>query len=264
MLSDALNFVPLFVLVFFRVCGLMLSAPVFGSTRIPRRVKVLFALVTAAGLVNGVKVPPAMPATTGELAIGIGGELLFGMVMGLGVGLTFIAVSWAGEIMGQQMGFNLAESFDPQFGGSGSIVGDLYFMLTLVVFLLIGGHHQLILGVAASFKTLPLLAAAFDANLLNVFLGLVTGSTVLAIKLAAPMLVALLVVDVALGFISKTMPQINVMNTGVTIRSVAGMVILIVGLALATGVISDSLIDGVNTVTRLWKGPAAPLPPTPL
>jgi len=258
-LPEALNFIPMFVLVFFRTCGLMLAAPLFGSTRIPRRLKVMFALVIAAGLINGVKVPPQLPETNLQLAAGIGGELIFGLVMGMGASLTFIAIHWAGEIMGQQMGFNMAASFDPQFGGGSSLVGDLYFMLALVVFLIIKGHHALIEGLAASFKSLPLLAAGMDANLFNIFLGLLTGATVLAIKLAAPMLISLLVVDLALGFIGKTMPQINVMNTGVTIRSIAGMAILIVGLMLATSIFSESLYDGITTITRIWStGGAAP------
>jgi len=260
-LPDALNFIPTFILVFFRTCGLMLAAPLFGSTRIPRRVKVMLALVIAAGLVNGVTVPPQLPDTTLLLAFGIGGELIFGLLMGLGASLTFIAIHWAGEIMGQQMGFNMAASFDPQFGSGSSLVGDLYFMLALVVFLTIRGHHALIEGLASSFKSLPLLAAGIDANLFNVFLGLVTGATVLAIKLSAPMLISMLVVDLALGFIGKTMPQINVMNTGVTIRSIGGMAILIVGLALATSVFTESLIEGLNTITQLWStaGAAPPL-----
>src|SRR5687767_14136673 len=128
------NFVCLFVLVFFRTAGLMLAAPLFGSSKIPRRVKVMLALVMAAGLVNGVEMPARMPADVLLLTFAIGGELIFGLIMGLGLSLTFIAISWAGEIMGQQMGFNLAESFDPAMGSGGSLVGDLYFMLTLVIF----------------------------------------------------------------------------------------------------------------------------------
>src|SRR2546430_749323 len=83
---------------------------------------VMLALVLAAGLVNRVKTMPHLPDTTLQLAAGIGGELIFGLIMGLGLSLAFIAVSWAGEMMGQQMGLNIAETFDPQFGRGGSLV----------------------------------------------------------------------------------------------------------------------------------------------
>jgi flagellar biosynthetic protein FliR len=251
-LQIALNFVPVFVLVFFRTCGMMLAAPFFGSAKIPKRVKVLLALVISAGLVGGVTAPARLPDTPLQLAFGIGGEMVFGLVMGMGLSLVFIAVTWAGEVMGQQMGLNLAETFDPQFGHGGSLVGDLYFMLTLVVFMMIRGHHAMIEGLAASFKALPLLSAGMSTDLFELFIGLITGATILAFKLAAPMLVTMLVVDLALGFIGKTMPQINVMTSGLTLRAGIGMAVLIVGLMLTSDIMRGALFDSMRTLEDAW------------
>ena len=250
--EGAQNFIFTFVLVFFRTVGLMLAAPLFGSAKIPRRVKVMLALVMSAGLVNGVAIPPDMPDGILQLTFGIGGELVFGLIMGLGLSLTFIAISWAGEIMGQQMGFNLAETFDPAMGSGGSLVGDLYFMLTLVIFMFLNGHHAMIQGLAASFKTLPLLKAGMTADLFEIFTGLLTAATVLAMKVAAPMLVTMLVVDVALGFLGKTVPQINVMNAGLTLRSGLGIAVLVVGLILTSEVMRQSLFHSLETITGVW------------
>jgi len=254
--DQALNFVPLFVLVFFRTAGLMLAAPLFGSAKIPRRVKVMLALVMSVGLVNNVTVPPNLPDNPLQLAFGVGGELVFGLIMGLGLSLTFIAISWAGEIMGQQMGFNLAETFDPAMGSGGSLVGDLYFMLTLVIFMFIGGHRAMVLGLAASFKTLPVLHAGMSQGLFDLFASLLTAATVLAVKVAAPMLVTMLVVDVALGFLGKTVPQINVMNAGLTLRAGLGIAVLVVGLILTSEVMRDSLYDSLVQITDVWRSKA--------
>jgi flagellar biosynthetic protein FliR len=252
-LQDALQFVPVFVLVFFRVAGLMLAAPFLGSTKIPKRVKIMLALVLAAGLVNRVK-NVHLPDNVLLLTFGIGGELVFGMIMGLGLSLAFIAVTWAGEMMGQQMGMNIAETFDPQFGRGGSLVGDMYSMLTLITFLIIRGHHAMIQGLAASFDSLPLLSVGMTKGLFEVFLGLLTSATVLAVKVASPMLVTMLVVDVALGMIGKSVPQINVMNAGLTLRSGLGIGVLIVGLMLTNEVMRGALFDSVSTITNVWKG----------
>jgi flagellar biosynthetic protein FliR len=254
--DDALNFVPLFVLVFFRTAGLMLAAPLFGSAKIPRRVKVMLALVMSAGLVNNVAVPPNMPGNELQLAMGIGAEMVFGLIMGLGLSLTFIAISWAGEIMGQQMGFNLAETFDPAMGSGGSLVGDLYFMLTLVIFMFLGGHRAMVLGLAASFEKLPVLHAGMSQGLFDLFVSLLTAATVLAVKVAAPMLVTMLIVDVALGFLGKTVPQINVMNAGLTLRAGLGIAVLVVGLILTSEVMRDSLYDSLVTFTDVWRSNA--------
>src|SRR5688572_1576074 len=144
--ANVLQLVPTYVLVFFRLAGMTLFAPLFGSARIPRRVKVLLVAVLALGITGGVA-PAQFPLSTWDLAVAIGGEMGFGLAMGMVLSLVFVAAQWAGEMIGQQMGLNLGEVFDPQFGSSGSVLGDLYFMLTLVIFLSVGGHRAMLRGV---------------------------------------------------------------------------------------------------------------------
>ncbi len=74
------------------------------------------------------------------LAIAIGGEIIFGAAIGMILSFVFVAAQWGGEMIGQQMGLNLGQTLNPQYGGGGSVVGDLYFFLTLLIFLSIGGH----------------------------------------------------------------------------------------------------------------------------
>jgi flagellar biosynthetic protein FliR len=255
-MGQALQFVPVFVLVFFRLAGMMLFAPLFGSANVPKRVKVLLVLVLAMGMTSTVKRPPVLPATTWELALGVGGEMAFGLAMGMVMSFVFIAAQWGGEIIGQQMGFNLSEVFDPQFGAQGSLIGDAYFMLTLVVFLLVGGHRAMLQGVHASFEVLPLLSVGMNESLLRMLAGLLMSATVLAIQLAAPMLVTMLVVDLVLGLIGKTMPQMNVMAAGLSLRSALGILVLIVGLGLSVQVIRTSVLDSMLEVWKGWTTPA--------
>ena len=257
--NDLIRLVPQsFVLVVFRLAGMMLFAPLFGSARVPRRVKGLLVIVLAVGLVPSVARPVQMPETTWQLAVGIGGEMIFGLAMGMVLSLTFIAAQWAGEMIGQQMGLNISEVFDPQFGAQGSIVGEFYFMLTLVIFLAVGGHHAMIRGVRASFDVLPLLDAGMDVHLLNTLVGLLQSALALAIQLAGPVFVTMLIVDVAMGFISKTMPQLNVMSAGLSMKSVIGMGVLLVGMTLTSGVIGDRVLRSMENVSYLWVGESAP------
>lgn len=248
---ELLAFVPTFVLAFFRIAGMMLFAPLFGSSRIPRRVRVMLALILAMSIAPGLK-PVMLPETTWELAAGIAGEMAFGFAMGMIQSFVFIAAQWAGEMIGQQMGFNLSEVFDPQFGAQGSLVGDLYFMLTLVVFLTIGGHHVMLMGLRDSFDHLELLTLGVNASLFETLTGFFQNATVLAIRLAAPMLVTMLVVDLALGLVGKMMPQLNVMAMGLSLRSALGLVVLILGLAVTNSAIADGLIDSMHALRQAW------------
>ena len=255
-IEAALNFVPTFVLVFFRLAGLMLFAPLLGSTRVPRRVKTALALVLAMCMCTSVTQPPVLPQTGAELALGIGGEMAFGVAMGMILSFTFIAVQWGGEMIGQQMGLNLSEVFDPQFGASGSLVGEMYFMLTTVIFLWIGGHLEMIRAVRGSFDALPLLSIGIDQNLFELLLKLLRAATGFAMRLAAPVLVTMLVVDLALGCVSKTMPQMNVMTAGLTLRSIIGMIVLIVSVGGASEEIRTEVLGSIDQMMQGWTTPA--------
>lgn len=251
-LDVAFNFIPTFVLVFFRMAGLMVMSPLFGSTRVPRRVKVMFASVAALGAVGAIHQPVQFPDSIWELTFAIAGEILFGLAMGLIVSFTFIAAQWAGEMIGQQMGLNLSEVFDPQFGQAGSLVGDLYFMLTMILFLLIGGHRILMAAVQESLITLPPLSLVFDAPLFEILLDMLTAATVLALRLAAPMFFTMLVVDLVMGCIGRAMPQFNIMTAGLSIRAIVGILILILGITLSSEALQASLIEQLDLVQQLW------------
>jgi flagellar biosynthetic protein FliR len=245
------NLATTFVLVFIRIAGMMLFAPLFGSAKIPRRVRLMLALVLAFGMMPGVQ-PASLPQDTWGMTAGIAGEMAFGLAMGMLLSFEFIAAQWAGEIIGQQMGFNLSEVFDPQFGAQGSLVGDMYFMLTLVVFLTIGGHRAMLEGVHLSFKKLPLLSLGVNEHLFDTLVAFFNASMVLAIRLAAPMLVTMLVVDLTLGLVGKIMPQLNVMAMGLSLRSALGLVVVILGLAMTSKAITEGLDDAMDRVRLAW------------
>jgi flagellar biosynthetic protein FliR len=253
------SFVPVFVLVLFRIAGLMLYAPLLGSGRIPKRVKALLAIILALGMAPGVARPAALPMTTWGVAAAIAGELAFGLAMGIILSFVFVAAQWAGEIVGQEMGLNLSEVFDPQFGGASSVVGDFYYMLTLVIFLAIGGHRQMIRGIRASFDTLPLLSVGINASVFDLLVRMLGSATTLAIRLAAPLMVTMLIVDLTMGFLAKTMPQLNIMTTGMSLKSMVGVLVLLVAISLngTTSVLVEGINQFMGAVQSAWQAPAA-------
>jgi len=252
-LEEVLNFVPVFVLAFFRLAGLMLAAPLFGSARIPRRVKLMLALVLTAGFVPSLPRTTALPESHWALALAMGGELAFGLAIGMGLTLTFVAIHWAGEIIGQQMGLGLGQVFDPQLGSAGTAVGDLYFMFTTVVFLVVRGHHAFLRGVRETFDTLPLLSIGMTTELLELLAGLTQSAAQLALQLAGPVLLTMLVVDIVLGFIGKTIPQMNVIATALSVRSLLGLLVVMTGAALSSEVMRDSLLESLEALAAAWR-----------
>jgi flagellar biosynthesis protein FliR len=247
--------VPGFVLTFFRVAGLMLFAPMFGSTRVPRRMKLMVALVMSMAMLSGGAIDPGRAVVQDDMmymAVAIAGEMLMGVAMGMVVSLVFIAAQWAGEMIGQQVGFNVGQAFDPQFGGGGNVVGDAYFMFTMVIFLILGGHRVLVDGIFDSLRAVPPGALVFQNEMLDVVLQFLTTATTLALRLAAPIFVTMLIVDVAMGCLSKTMPQFNIMTTGMTLRALLGMTLLCLGLIVVASVIETSLGESLLALPAFW------------
>lgn len=244
-----------FVLVFFRIAGLMLYAPLFGSARIPRRFKLMIALVLTVPLMStDVYAHVPIPRTIGEMTMGLLGELVFGITMGMIVSFVFIAAQWAGEMIGQQIGFNISSVLDPQYGGGGSLVGDLYFMLSTVAFLAISGHRQLVMGVYESITICPPMSVLITPSILDFALDYWKAATSLALRIAAPMFVTMMIVDVAMGCISKTMPQLNVMSAGMAIRGIVGILVLALGIGVVGMVLQGALQFHMGGVFEFMSG----------
>lgn len=256
-LEAMLQYIPAYVMTVFRIAGMMIFAPLFGSSRIPRRVKTMFVLVAAFGMVTAVRMPVQLPDTTWGLTAAIAGELTFGLAMGMSIMFVFIAAQWAGEMLGQQIGFNISEVLDPAFGQAGSLMGDLYFMFTLVIFLLVGGHHAMLMGVHESFKVAAPGQLGMTAGLLDALVGLLSVATSLAFRLAAPMFITMLVVSLAMGCISKTMPQFNILSAGLAMRAIVGMVVVLVSVALTAEVIQNGVLESIVNLRTLWTTPAS-------
>ena len=228
--------------------------PLLGSQQIPKRIKAMMACVLAASIAPTLVLRVAIPQSAWELALAIAGEIIFCAAIGLILSLIFVAAQWAGEMIGQQMGLNLGQTLNPQYGGGGTVVGDLYFFLTLLIFLSIGGHMALVKGVFDSFAALPLLTVSINQPLLDTIVAVFQGAMMLAMQLAAPMLVTMLIVDLVLGFVGKTVPQLNIMTAGISVRALVGMLVLIVGLGLTSSIIRLNLLSQVKLAWQLYSG----------
>ena len=246
MIDDVLQRVPVFLTVVFRMAGIMAMAPVFSSPRTPRRVKALVVIVSAMGIAGGL---PAvdLPDSTWALAVGIGGEIAFGIAMGMLVSFAFVAAQWAGEMIGVEMGLNMSEVFDPSMGGQGSIVGDLFYFMALAVFLSVNGHQHMLEAARESFRHLPPMSLGIDADLVGTLVGLLQSAMVMALRLAAPVLITVVVVDLTLGLVGRAMPQFNVMQAGLSVRAIVGAAIVIVGLNITGKVIEGAVVES------LWR-----------
>ena len=249
-----------FALVVFRIAGLMVFAPVIGSDKIPRTIKFYMAVALALCVCSSPAAVPraeSIPESPWLVAAGIAGEILFGLLTGLLLSLVFITARWAGGIAGQQMGFNMAGNFNPTADFGGNPLGDVYFILTLLLFLQLDAHTAMMVGVFRSFEAVPPLAFAMNNDLLDLFVGALGGATGLAMRIATPVCTAMLVVDLSLGMLGKTIPSLNLLSVGLSIRAGVGLILCIFGLYMTGELLVDAINNGLLLTEDLWLRPPA-------
>lgn len=189
-----------------------------------------------------------LPDTLGGYVIVALGELLLGYVLSLGVLVVLSGLQIAGQLIDQQAGFSLGEIIHPDFDSTGSITGQTLMMMGAMLFLLLeplGGHLVLLQALLRTFETMPVGQAYVSRSALELVVGLMQEAFILGVRVAAPLVVMMTLIDVTLGFLSHSVPQVNLQVVGFAIR--AGWCLLVIS-CLMTGmgetvaqVVSDSL-----------------------
>ena len=212
------------LLVFLRISLLLVMAPFYGLPNVPARLRLGLAAILAFAIAPTI----AAPEMTGIGAIFLLGlkEAAVGVLFGLVLSVLFAAAQTAGHLTGLQMGLGLANMVDPLQRIQMNILGQVYHLIAMLLFLAVDGHHFILQALVHSFDVVPidgwsLTTVAVDALIrqtANVFL--------LAIQLAAPVMGALLATSAGLGLVARTVPQMNVFIVGFPVKIGLGFLVM--------------------------------------
>jgi len=219
-----------FILPLFRVTAVLMSMPVFGTTLIPRRVRLYFAVAITVVITPALPPMPAVSPLDLSGLLLIGEQILVGAVLGFSLQLFFQAFAVAGQIVAIQMGMGFASMIDPTNGVSVAVIGQFFTMLVTLLFLSMNGHLVVFEVLTESFTTLPVGGGLMVAHYWELAgkLGWVLGA---ALLLVLPAVTALLVVNIAFGVMTRAAPQLNIFSIGFPLTLVLGLFIVWVGLA---------------------------------
>lgn len=251
-ISWLLSFLPAFLIVLARVAGLIVFAPFFGSSAIPIRLRIALAVVLALGMFSLLAGQINAPINLGQFVVALLGEFTVGLIIGLGAALIFVGVRLAGLLIGQQMGISLADVLDPSLEGRSSILGRLFFMLTLVLFIIAGGHRALISALLGSFSTVQPGTFSPAAVPSAALASLLSQAYLLAVRLAAPALVAVFLATISLSFITRTVPQLNLISVGFPVQISTATLVLIISLGSVYLAFQGGLTGALQSVNRLF------------
>lgn len=259
-LDPLLHHVPAWLLVLFRITGIFVLAPVFGSRAIPARVKVFLAFGLSL-CVYPVLVDPGTgsaagiaPVLEGQLSLWSMGafvmlELLIGFLIGYATSLTMIALQVGGQLIDQQLGLALAGIINPELGEQNGIVSETLFLTGVTLFVALGGHRILFDVLIGTFQTVPLGGMTIDGHMLELVVGLLGSSFEMSIRVAAPLLCLIFLETLAMGFVARTVPQMNILSIGFAVRILMGTALLVAAMGTLLAVFEAELARTMHTLS---------------
>lgn len=221
---------PVFLLVFVRMTAFFVSAPFFSIRNVPGQFKIALGFLMALISFQYVPVIDEIPMDLTFL-VHVIKEVLVGVILGLICEIMFAAVQVAGGLMDMQMGLSMANVIDPRTGAYIPVTGNFKNILATLYFFSVDGHHMLIRGVISSYQAIPLdrlWAPIGSEQVMMTAVKVFVQMFLSAFMIAAPLVVALFLVDVSLGIIAKSVPQFNIFVVGLPMKLLAGFLLLIV------------------------------------
>ncbi len=265
----------IFTLVLARISGLLIASPLFATIQAPVMVRALVSLALAVLIMpSQCFAPLPYPGSLPVYGLVIGGELMMGMVLGMGISILLGGIQMAGDMMSRVGGLALSDVFDPMTSSNVPLFSHLLGLLSTAVFLIIGGHRMLLGGLLDTFRAIPpggglglFLGTGHHvpmvggpgpgllASLLEMFLVLITQSFHVAIRAAAPVVTAVLLATLVLGMISRTLPQLNIMVIGFGLNAMITFGVLFLSLGATLLVFQEQVAPTLQVLFQTLRIP---------
>lgn len=216
------------LLLFLRVSGLLIGSPIFGRKNVPKITKIGFCMVISAVFLMVIPAPKTYPVWTSVIAYILLclRELLFGLAMGFVMTAMFDLVLAGGSMIDTQIGFSMMSLYDTQSNSQAPITGTLFELLELVLFFGMDGHLRVIDVLYATLERVPVGKAMLTANIAWVAAKVMSSSFVLSLMMAMPVIAAGIMLDMAMGAIIRTVPQMNMFVVGIPLKIIVGLLVL--------------------------------------
>ncbi len=214
-----------------RVGGLMSFAPFVGNASIPARIKAVFTLALTALLYPICPVPQVALTITGMARLALG-EVILGLGIGLCLQFIFEGAVMAGQIGGFQFAFSLVNIIDPQTNVDTPVLSVFHQLFALLIFLQLNVHHWLLRGVVKSFDYVPVGSVVLRLPAIKELFQDAGGLWLVGVQIATPIILATMLIDVAIGFLSKASPQMPAILLSIPVKSLVGYAILAVTVGL--------------------------------
>lgn len=242
------------LLIFIRIASMVYLVPVLGSTNVPQKVKIGFSFVLAILLATVIPYEP-LPYTT---ILGYTGlvikEVIVGLLIGFFMNICMVILSFAGQHIDQEIGFTMVSMFDPFNKTQTTITANLYNILVLLVVVVSNLYYFIIDALADSFQYVPVGTDIFKLDaIFDVFMKFMKDFFVIGFQISLPIFASALLLNVILGILAKSAPQMNMFVIGIQLKVFLGLSVLLVTIGFLP-VITEFIFDEMKSLVELLYG----------
>ena len=237
-----------FLFVLTRIASFVMALPLLGGGGTPPFVKALLAVAMTFILFPTVQgyFPPPSPTPYAKISLGLVvqgllSEIVIGLVIGFGARLIFAAVELGSEVAGMQIGFGVANAFDPISNQQVSLMRQIYMAIAALVFLAIYGDHSVLKAMSHSFEWVPTTGFTIKGPLIEQIIRMGSDLFILGMKIAAPITIALLLAQMAMGVISRVVPQIQIFLFSFPLTIGIGLIVFGLSISLYVSLLREQM-----------------------
>lgn len=244
------NLIATFVLIFLRIFGMVLVAPIFRNRNVPYVVKIGFIFLLSNILITRMtSLSPVGIEDSLLFAFLMAKELFIGAVIGFSAYLVFSILFMVGQFIDMQIGFSMVSVFDPMSRSQITITANFYYYVLILVALISNLHHFLLRAMLDSFQLIPLGTVVINADIGNNFIYYMTRYFELTLSFAAPIVFVTLITNVVLGILARVVPSLNMFVIGFPLKIFFGLSTILI-MITAFSALSDTLMTDSQKLIR--------------
>ncbi|MGN0155206.1 MAG: flagellar biosynthetic protein FliR [Lachnospiraceae bacterium] len=220
-----------YLAILVRVMGAIAFAPIFGNQTVTRRVRLFIGIAAAFAVFTANPYIPLGYTTFLEYTLILVKELVVGLTMGFMSNITLSIITMAGQFIDRELGFSMVSNFDQTFNTETTITAEFYNMLVMIIMLCSNMHYFILSALSDSFQLIPLGNVVIDSgSLYDTMIQYITSYFVIAMRISLPVMIAIMLLNVVLGVLAKTAPQMNMFVVGMQLKIFVGFAVLFVTL----------------------------------
>ena len=250
----SINHLEYYLAIFVRVMGAIAFAPIFGNRTVTRRVRIFIGIACALAVFTANPYVPLGYSTFLEYTIILLKELIVGITIGFMSNVTLSIINAAGQFIDREIGFSMVSDFDPGMNTEITITAEFYNMLVMLIMLCSNMHYFILSALSDSFQLIPLGNVTIDTGALyDTMVQYIADYFIISVRIALPVMIATMLLNVVLGVLAKTAPQMNMFVIGMQLKIFVGFAVLFVTIGFLPNITEYIYNEMQTVVTDVMK-----------